>query len=112
MDLIVAEPYASTYACDVATRIVPKTELRERIREELSAIGDDTLVITARGRPIAVVVSVERWNRVQEALEDQEDAIAVLEHRSSPRRGRKAEAVFAALGAGEPRVRGSHRSPG
>lgn len=94
------------------TRVVPKSELRERIREELSELGDDTLLITERGRPLAVAVSVDRWNGLQERLEGLEDAVAVLEHRSSPRRGRKAESVFAAIEAEAVGVRGPARSAG
>jgi prevent-host-death family protein len=92
------------------TRVVPKTELRHRIREELSDVGEDTLLVTDRGRPLAVAVSVDRWNRLQERLEDLEDAVAVLEHRSSPRRGRRAGAVFAAIQAEGAGVRGPARS--
>jgi prevent-host-death family protein len=108
----VAELYVATYARGVATRIVPKTELRERIREELSDLGEDTLLITERGQPLAVAVSVDRWNRIQERLEDLEDAAALLEHRASRGRGRRAEAAFAAIEAERPRVRGPARSAG
>lgn len=85
----------------MATRIVPKTELRDRIREELADLGDDSVLITERGRPLAVVVSVERWNELQEAIEDLEDAVAILEHRSGADRGRPAEAVFSSIEAEE-----------
>lgn len=93
----------------MSTRVVPKTELRHRIREELSDLGEDTLLVTERGRPLAVAVSVDRWNRLQERLEDLEDAVAVLEHRSSPRRARKARTIFAAIEAEGARVRGPTR---
>jgi PHD/YefM family antitoxin component YafN of YafNO toxin-antitoxin module len=65
----------------MATRVIPKTQLRDRIREELDGLGDDTLVITDRGRAIAVAVSVERWNGLQENAETLADRVAVLEHR-------------------------------
>jgi PHD/YefM family antitoxin component YafN of YafNO toxin-antitoxin module len=96
----------------VPIRVVPKSELRERIREELSDLGDDTLLVTDRGRPLAVAVSVDRWNRLQERLEYLEDAVAVLEHRSSPRRGRRAGSVFARIEAEAAGVRGPARSAG
>ena len=83
----------------MASRIVPKTELRERIRQELADLGDDTLVITERGRPKAVVVSVARWNALQDSLEDLEDAVAILDHRRSPRRGRPARVALAEIEA-------------
>jgi prevent-host-death family protein len=85
----------------MATRVVPKTELRDRIRRELADLGEDTLLVTERGRPLAVAVSVQRWNQLQERLEDLEDAVAVLEHRLSRRTGRPAESVFAAIEAEE-----------
>ncbi len=85
----------------MATRIIPKTELRERIRQELAELGDDTLLITERGRPLAVVVSVGRWNELQETLEDLEDQLAVVEYRLLQESGRPAEVVFAAIEAEE-----------
>jgi prevent-host-death family protein len=87
------------------TRIVPKTELRSRIKDELAGLGDDTLVVTDRGRPVAVAVSVDRWNSLQETLEDLEDSVAVLEHRLSPGPARPLESVLAEIEAGKPRVR-------
>ncbi|CAN5572761.1 hypothetical protein BH20ACT23_BH20ACT23_11980 [soil metagenome] len=85
----------------MVTRVVPKTELRDRIREELSQLGDDSLLITERGRPLAVVVSVERWNELQETVQDLEDMVAILEHRSEREHGRPAESVFSAIEAEE-----------
>lgn len=88
----------------MVTRVVPKTELRDRIREELAQLGDDSLLITERGRPLAVVVSVERWNQVQETVEDLQDMVAILEHRSQGEESRPAEAAFSAVEAGPPDV--------
>lgn len=85
----------------MATRVVHKTELRDRIRQELADLREDTLLITERGRPLAVTVSVQRWNDLQERVEDLEDAVAILEHRLSKRAGRSAESVFAAIEAEE-----------
>ena len=84
---------------------MPKTELRSRIKDELAGLGDDTLVVTDRGRPVAVAVSVDRWNSLQETLEDLEDSVAVLEHRLSPARARPLGSVLAEIEAGEGRVR-------
>lgn len=80
-------------------RIVPKTRLRDRIRDELADLGDDTLVVTDHGQPSAVVVSVERWNELQENLEELQDTLAILEHRSHPERLASAENVFSAIEA-------------
>lgn len=96
----------------MSTRLVPKTELRDRIREELGSLGEDTLVVTDRGRPLAVVVSVSRWNELQETLEDLEDAVSVYDHRASRDRGRPAEAVFAAIEGAEADVPGPSRKTG
>lgn len=85
----------------MATRVIPKTELRERIREELARLGEDSLLITERGRPLAVVISVERWNELQETVEDLEDTVAILEHRTGGKPGRPAESVFSSIEAEE-----------
>ena len=91
---------------------MPKTELRVRIKEELAGLDDDTLVVTDRGRPVAVAVSVERWNRLQETLEDLEDSVAVLEHRISKTRPRAAERVLAEIDAEGGHVRRPARAKG
>lgn len=96
----------------MGTRVVPKTELRDRIRQELAELGEDTLLITERGRPLAVTVSVLRWNELHERLEDLEDAVAVLDHRLSKRSGRPAKTVFAAIEAEELDVPRSGRTSG
>ncbi len=93
----------------MATRIVPKTRLRERIRAELADLADDTLVVTENGAPLAVMVSVGRWNAIQESIEDLEDRVAVLEHRAGPSLGRDLDAVAEDL---ETDVPGSTRQPG
>jgi prevent-host-death family protein len=64
----------------LTTRIVPKTDLRARLREELSSLGSDPVVITSRGRPIAVIVSVQRWNELQELIETLEGQLAEFEY--------------------------------
>ena len=96
----------------MASRIIPKTDLRDRIRAELADLGDDTVVVTERGRPVAVVVSVERWNDLQLTLEDLEDQVAVLEHRLGGGGGVPAEQVFAAIEAEEADVPARGRATG
>jgi prevent-host-death family protein len=93
----------------VATRVIPKTELRDRIRDELAQLEDDTLLVTERGRPLAVATSVERWNQIQERIEDLEDALAVAEARLAGDAGRPVDSALAAVEAG---VRGPARSAG
>lgn len=96
----------------MTTRVIPKTELRDRIREELAQLGEGSLLITERGRPLAVVVSVGRWNELQESVEDLEDALAVLESRSRGDTGRSAEVVFDEIEGQEADVQRSARETG
>lgn len=96
----------------MASRIVPKTHLRDRIRSEIDDLGDDTLVVTERGQPVAVLVSVDRWNDLQEQLEDLEDAVSILDLRSSGDHARPAEQVFAAIEAEEADVPHQDRQAG
>jgi prevent-host-death family protein len=93
----------------MAARIVPKTHLRDRIRGELANLGEDTMVITDRGAPIAVLVSVDRWNTLQESLAELQDTVAVFEHRANPEAAMPAEEVFAAIEADHAGVRRSAR---
>lgn len=93
----------------MATRIVAKTELRDRIRDALAQLEQDTILVTDRGRPLAVAVSVERWNGLQERIEDLEDALAVAEARLAREGGRAAGPAFAAI---EADVRGPARASG
>ncbi len=96
----------------MATRVIPKTELRDRIRQELSEIGDDSLLITDRGRPLAVVVSVGRWNGLQGQIEDLEDAVAILEHRFENGGGQSIESVLSSIEIDESDVPGPTRKTG
>ncbi|MDQ3241331.1 MAG: type II toxin-antitoxin system Phd/YefM family antitoxin [Actinomycetota bacterium] len=93
----------------MATRLVPKTELRDRIRDELAELGEDTIVVTERGRPLAVAISVERWNALQETMENLEDALAVAEVRLAEDRGRPAKDILEAI---DDDVRGPTRATG
>jgi prevent-host-death family protein len=89
--------------------VVPKTELRDRIRDELARLEQDTILVTDRGRPLAVAISVERWNDLQGRIEDLEDALAVAEARLAQERGRPAGPALAAI---EADVRGPARASG
>ena len=93
----------------MATRLVPKTDLRDRIRDELAELGEDTIVVTERGRPLAVAISVERWNALQETMENLEDALAVAEARLAEDRGRPAKDILEAI---DDDVRGPARATG
>ena len=54
------------------------------MREELASLNDEALVITQRGRAIAIVITAERWNRPQDDL-DELRAQARLNGQRSPR---------------------------
>lgn len=96
----------------MATKVIPKTELRDRIRTELGQLGEDSLLITERGRPLAVVVAVARWNHLQDRLEDLEDAVAVLEYRLDSKLPGTAESVFSNLEIEDSDVSRSSRQTG
>lgn len=96
----------------MASRLISKTDLRDRIRAELADLGDDTIVVTDRGHPVAVVVEVGRWNDLQLALEELEDRAAILEHRMSAGDGTPAEQLFASIEADEADVPRHGRATG
>lgn len=96
----------------MATKVIPKTELRDRIRIELGQLGEDSLLITERGRPLAVVVAVARWNHLQDRIEDLEDALAVLEYRLDSKLPGPAESVFSTLEIEDSDVSRSSRQTG
>lgn len=106
------EPYVIAYSRVMATKVIPKTELRDRIRAELAQLGDDSLLITERGQPLAVVVSVDRWNHLQAKLEDLEDAVAILETRIHGDTGRPAESAFVSIERHKTDVPGPARKTG
>ncbi len=96
----------------MAARLLPKTHLRERIRDELADLGDDTVVVTDRGRPSAIIVSVERWNTLQETLEELQDSLAVFEHRADQLGSASAESIFSTIEAELADVRRPARQAG
>jgi hypothetical protein len=81
----------------MATRIVPVTHLPGRLLDEVADLGEDTMVVTDDGAPVAVLVSTDRWNALQDSFEDLLDIVAVLGHRVNPEATVPAEEVFAAI---------------
>ena len=79
-------------------RTVPKTSLRDRLRDESASLGDEALVITQRGRAVAIVITAERWNRLQDELDELRAQSRLVDQRS----GR--EAFLAWLEEGDRRV--------
>ena len=68
-------------------KAVPKTQLRDRLKEELAALGEDAPIITERGRAVAVAVSVDRWNRLQDLLDELQAQVVLLERGRLDRHG-------------------------
>jgi prevent-host-death family protein len=64
--------------------IRPVSDLRNHQADVLAEISDAPVVLAQRGRPAAVLVSLETWNALCERLEDAEDALAVIEARQNP----------------------------
>ena len=60
-------------------RIVQKSVLRDHLRHELRDLLAEDIVVTSRGRPVAVVMSLSRWNVLQEKVERLEAAVALME---------------------------------
>ena len=60
-------------------RLVSATELRDRLREHIRRLGSDPLVIARRGQAVAVLLSPEAWNRLQDELDDLREEIELLE---------------------------------
>jgi prevent-host-death family protein len=63
----------------VTYRVIPKSQLRGRLREAFHALLREDLVITDRGRPAAVLVHIERWNGLQEKIEWLSEAIELAD---------------------------------
>jgi antitoxin YefM len=75
------------------TRIVPFTEARARLTELLDDVGErhEHVVITRNGRPVAVVVSPEEWEALEETVEilqDEELLVALRESEEDVQAGR------------------------
>src|SRR5919197_1274587 len=74
-------------------RIVPFTEARARLTELLDDVEarHEHLVITRKGRPVAVVVSPEEWEAIEETLDvlqDEQTLADLLESEEDVKAGR------------------------
>jgi prevent-host-death family protein len=54
--------------------IVPITDLRLKQSEVLASVAEGPVVVTLFGRPAAVMISPEEYDRIMIALEDLQDA--------------------------------------
>lgn len=66
-------------------RIVPFTEARARLTELLDDVEarHEHLVITRKGRPVAIVVSPEEWDAIEETLDVLQDEGTLTDLRES-----------------------------
>ena len=80
-------------------KIVPLSDLRIRQAEVLAQLDDEPVVLAQRGRPAAVLVSVEAWNRLMERLELLEDSLEAAEARERISAGQEAVSDLADLEA-------------
>ena len=85
----------------LATQFVGVHELRKNLTRLLDALREDgrEVVITRQGKPAAIIVDVEKYLEVQQALEEFSDpayVASLLEARQEVRRGEgsPAEEVF------------------
>ncbi len=62
-------------------RVVPAMERRSRAGELLRSLGSDPVVIARRGRGVAVMLSVDAWNLLQDDIDELHGMIRVLEKR-------------------------------
>jgi prevent-host-death family protein len=83
-------------------KILPFSDLRVRQSEVLDMLSDEPIVLAQRGRPAAVLVSVEAWNDLIERLEEAEDALDAIEAQRHPESAMELEEYMAKRGHGVP----------
>ncbi len=64
--------------------LVPISELRGKQSEVLSKLSKGPVLLTQHGKAAAVMMSVEQYNMMLEALEDLRDALDAVEARREP----------------------------
>lgn len=64
--------------------LVPLTEARTRLFELVREAQGRVVVLLRHGRPVAVMLSAEKWENVVDRLEDLEDVEAVANARALP----------------------------
>jgi prevent-host-death family protein len=60
---------------------MPISDLREHQNEILATLAREHVLLTQHGRPAAVMVAPEQWNRLMARLEKLQDALDVAEAR-------------------------------
>lgn len=70
------------------TELVPVTEARARMNElVMEIVPKRDVVLVRRSRPVAIVVSPDRYEAMLQRIEDLEDQLSVLEARLSGDKG-------------------------
>ncbi len=67
----------------VTPGIIPISDNRKYQARVLEEIDKRPVVLTQHGRGVAVLVSIEQWENLNERLEDLEDSMTALEARLS-----------------------------
>lgn len=88
------------------TKTLPISEVKTRLPELVKGISerDDEIVITRRGRPAAVIVSLDEYEGLRETLEILSDPEAMAQIRRSEayfRRGGKGYTIDEVFGKGK-----------
>ena len=67
---------------DPLPEVVPISELRLRQNELLRQVSEKPIVLTQHGRPVAVLLGPEPYNRLLEHIEDLQLAVDAVEARA------------------------------
>ncbi len=60
---------------------IPISDLREHQNEILATLAREHVLLTHHGRPAAVMISAEEWNRLVARMEELQDALDIAEAR-------------------------------
>lgn len=63
---------------DTIPQIYPISAMRQRQNEILAAVSHGPVVLAQRSKGVAVLVSLDMWNRLIQELEDLQDALDAI----------------------------------
>ncbi len=55
------------------------SDIRHRHLDVISKAKESPVMLSSKGKPVAVIVSPEQWNKIAERLEDLDDLVTGLE---------------------------------
>jgi len=72
----------------MSTKILPISDLRRQANEIINSVREtnDAVYITQHGRPVAVLVDYERYEQLQQDLEDLTDRLSLEAATTEPAR--------------------------